>query len=341
MIATEAFAKQDCGPSKKSTILAKATTKSKSVRVDCNLTLEKGEMVTKQLRLVGSNASGVRIRCNGGVIGSTHPNSIHYRGDIIQIKSAKRNKKWRRPEGVTIEGCKVNGGIRVFGLGLNGQDDQVKQSSRSKHHTRRAQKIAPTRITLSRLSIRGQGRIPVYFSPGVTKSVLSKSLIYGRSVSSGVYLDAESANNTVSDNVFRVATTREILSIDGSANNLIQGNVFHSSDLGGVYVYRNCGEGGAARHQKPMFNTISNNTFHYDGLLISRPTIWVSFKNLPRLIFNCPMDRSIPFGSGADDRNFADRNTVTYNKFIASSGKSFVRDDGRENLVQFNKRVRK
>jgi hypothetical protein len=235
----------------------------------------------------------------------------------------------------------VNGAIRIMGLGPNGQAKNVKASSRRKDHTQRAQAAAPRGIVLRNLVVRGDGRIPVYFAPGVTNSKLLDSRIVGQSVSSGVYLDAESAENEISGNVFAVKTPRELLSIDGSAKNLVTRNMFNNSNQGGVYVYRNCGEGGAARHQKPRFNRISDNTFRYSGSSKARPTIWLSFSSTLRSVVLCPQDRGIRFGSGADDRNFARKNTVANNTFIGSPISEVIRDNDRDNRLADNRLVRK
>lgn len=264
------------------------------------------------------------VDCAGGSIGDG-------RGDAISIVGAGAS-------GTVVENCTVIGAIRLYGLGRNGQE--VRDSSRLAEHTARAQAAAPRGVVLRNLDIRGTGRVPVYFAPGVTESTLEGSAITGTSNSSVVYLDAESAGNTIRGNVFRVRTPREILSVDGSARNTIEANTFHHADRGGVFVYRNCGEGGAARHQEPRGNVIRGNRFLYDGRMLSRPTIWLSFKTVWRRAFYCPLDRSIPYGSGADNRNFARDNIVTGNVFETTRRAWPVRDWGRDNVVFGNASIR-
>lgn len=339
--SADAASARNCTPSEKAVVLAPATASQKSVRLTCSLTLGKGERVTKQIRIRGAEGSGVKVTCRGGVIGKAGRGSFHYRKDIIKIRSVKlKSNRWSRPENVVIDGCKVNGAIRILGLGPNGQAKRVTQSSRNAKHTEIAQAAAPRGIVLKDLTVRGDGRIPVYFAPGVTHSKLLNSRITGTSVSSGVYLDAESAHNTIRGNVFSVRTPREVISIDGSARNVVENNRFELSDQGGIYVYRNCGEGGAARHQEPMFNLISGNTFFYKGSRSARPTIWLSFSNIQRKVFLCPLDRAIPYCSGADDRNFANRNTVNGNTFVNSPTEEVIRDQGLHNKIRRNRRVR-
>ena len=329
-----------CSPAEKAEALEPASPSNKSVRLNCSLTLKKGERVTKQIRIWGANASGVQILCRGGRIGKAGPASIHFRKDLIQIRSAKLSDgRWSRPENVTIDGCEVNGAIRIMGLGQNGQAKNVKISSWRSNHTEFAQASAPRGITLRNLTVRGDGRIPVYFAPGVTHSKLVDSRIIGRSVSSGLYLDAESAHNVIRGNVFAVKTPREVISVDGEAHNIIENNRVRYADLGGVYVYRNCGEGGAARHQKPRFNQILRNTFSYEGTRSARPTIWLAFSSIARQVFLCPLDRAIPLGSGVDDRDFANNNKVIGNVFVRAPTDEVVRDAGKNNTVLNNRRI--
>ena len=244
-VGVSAEAARDCTPAEKAEVLEPVTPEKKSVRLRCSLILGEGERVTKQIRIQGADGSGVRVTCRGGVIGTPGRASIHYRKDIIQIRSVKReNNRWSRPENVVIDGCKVNGAIRILGLGQNGQAKNVKASSRRANHTEFAQVSAPSGIVLKNLTVRGDGRIPVYFSPGVTFSKLLNSRIMGRSVSSGLYLDAESAHNTIRGNVFTVKTPREIISIDGSAHNTIQDNKIQFSEHGIVQVMVYINNGG-------------------------------------------------------------------------------------------------
>ncbi|WP_216665323.1 right-handed parallel beta-helix repeat-containing protein [Pseudoruegeria sp. HB172150] len=336
--ATNVAAKE-CSPAKKARVLEPATQKHKVAFLDCDLTLLEGETITKQVRIRGAKSSGVRLICRGGRIGLPGKRSLLYRKDIIQISSVRgKDNRWSRPEDVIIDGCTVNGAIRVSGLGPHGQAKFVKASSRNGNHTEYAQSVAPRGIVLRNLVIRGDGRIPVYFSPGVTNSRLVNSRIIGNSVSSGIYLDAESAHNVISGNVFEVRTAREILSIDGSAHNVVKNNKFYHADLGGVFIYRNCGEGGTARHQKPRYNSVTGNTFYYDGGRNARPGVWLSFKSIQRVLFLCPQDAGIPYGSGTDDRNFARQNTVSQNTFVGASGDT-VLDWGENNKVFENRRV--
>ena len=251
-------------------------------------------------------------------------------GDAIQIVGAGASD-------TIIRNCEIFGGIRLWGLAQNGND--LREESRLADHTQRAQDAAPKRVVLENLTIHANRRIPIYLAPGVTGCRISNCTVDGWSISSVVYLDAESAGNVVENCTFDVANPRETLSIDGSAHNTVRDNTFHHSDTGGVYVYRNTGEGGAARHQEPRHNHITGNTFHYNNRVIARPTIWLSFDTLWRALFLSWQDRRIPYGSGKDNADFARENTVTGNKFVRPPWLCFtVLDTDKDNTVAGNVR---
>ncbi len=150
-------------------------------------------------------------------------------------------------------------------MGMNGQGPAVRESSHSLGHTERAQAAAPRRISILGSTLTAYGRIPLYLGPGVTHVTLRDSQIRGTSSATGLYLDAESAENVIADNDFDIRTGREIVAVDGSARNRITGNRFALHGEGGVRLYRNCGEGGTVRHQTPSDNVITGNTFRGVG----------------------------------------------------------------------------
>jgi len=238
----------------------------------------------------------------------------------IQIVTTKNNI----PTGVTIKRCKINGSIRVAGLGFNGEAPGVNASSKEPGHTARAQAAAPSQISLYNLTITGRGRIPLYLAPGVTKVSLVDSTINGRSVSVALYLDAESGFNIIRNNTFDIDdANREIIAIDGSANNQLLANNIKRATNGGIHLYRNCGEGGTVRHQAPQNNLIAGNAINNTGGY----GIWLGSRNGGRLY--CRDDAGFPFGSSKDDGDFADNNTVRDNTFTGST--RTIRIDGNSN----------
>jgi parallel beta-helix repeat protein len=181
------------------------------------------------------------------------------------------------------------------------------------------------------VQIEANRSIPLYLGPGVTGVAVRDCKFTGWTVSTVVYLDAESANNVLENCVFDVRAAREVIAVDGSARNLIAGNRFERADFGGIYLYRNCGEGGTVRHQTPRENRIENNIFNLDGLRPVSYGIWLGSRQGRRNY--CEADAGYTFGSSADNRDFADDNIVTGNIFDPRSSRA-VRDDGAANRIE-------
>jgi len=278
---------------------------------------------TERIVLSGHAASGKIIDCNGGWFNDG-------KATELIIRSDKNGGNWDRPENITIRNCRIRGSIRIIGLGRNGEARGVNQSSHLLGHTARAQAAAPTGITISGVKFEAVGGIPLYITPGGTRVTVENCEFGGWSSSTGIYLDAESANNTIRNNSFSLQTGREIIAVDGSANNRIEGNRFSRIPYGGVYLYRNCGEGGTVRHQTPRGNSITGNRFDTSGLGLACSAIWLGSRNGDRPY--CHADDGYPFGSSADNRDFADGNTVSGNTFSPLSPRA-IRNDGKNNQV--------
>ncbi len=156
-----------------------------------------------------------------------------------------------------------------------------------------------------------------------------------------MYLDAESGYNVFRNNKFNAKSTREVIACDGSAYNLFEGNAFNIITKGGIYLYRNCGEKGTVRHQTPHHNTIRNNTFNLQNLVLESILeiyyteknygVWLGSRNGDRNY--CGADADYNFGSGADDRDFADNNIVINNVFQNNARRWYVSDRGANNQV--------
>ena len=248
----------------------------------------------------------------------------------VLIRSVPQENGWSRPRNITIRNGKLRGSIRIMGLGRNGEAEAVRASSVREGHTARAQAAAPTLITIENLSIEANYRVPLYVAPGATGITVRNCTFSGRSVSTVIYLCAESSGNTIEDNSFETKVGREVIAVDGSADNRISGNNFKQSPFGGVYLYRNCGEGGTVRHQTPHNNVIENNTFA-DCPRWGSYAVWLGSRGgwSPY----CWQDSGYPFGSSADNRDFADGNTVRGNVFPGGCRRT-VRNEGAENRVE-------
>ena len=226
---------------------------------------------------------------------------------------------------ITIKRCKINGSIRTIGLGHNGEAPSVKASSVKAGHTERAQAAAPKGTVLYAVTITGHGRIPLYLGPGTTRLTMYDSTIKGRSDSVALYLDAESGFNIIRNNTFDInSASREIIAVDGSANNQLLTNAIKQAPNGGIYLYRNCGEGGTVRHQAPQHNLIAGNTINNTGGY----GIWLGSRDGGRLY--CSDDAGFPFGSSQDDGDFADNNTVRDNTFTNDA--RTIRSDGNNRI---------
>lgn len=249
----------------------------------------------------------------------------------IQIRSEWKDGRWERPDKVTIRNGKLRGSIRVVGLGRNGEAEGVRESSKSLGHTERAREAAPLGVVISNLEIEADRAIPVYLAPGVTEATIENCVFTGWSVVGAIYLDAESGQNVIRENRFQLKTYREVISVDGSAGNRIEGNRFERIDHGGIYLYRNCGEGGTVRHQTPRENLIQDNSFAVGTLGFGDYAIWLGSRMGRRSY--CHRDDGYPFGSSLDNRDFANDNRVSGNRFDPPGSKA-VRDDGEGNGVE-------
>jgi parallel beta-helix repeat protein len=246
------------------------------------------------------------------------------------IRSKETERGWDVPERVTIRNGRIRGSIRIFGLGVNGEGPKVRESSHREGHTARARAAAPRAILLENFQIEADNRIPLYLGPGVTGVTVRNCTFTGWSTSTTVYLDAESGGNWIEGCTFDVRSGREVIAVDGSATNTIFGNRFLQVDYGGIYLYRNCGEGGTVRHQTPRGNVIENNFFNIQDLRSGSYAIWLGSRQGRRSY--CEDDAGYPFGSSIDNHDFADHNTVRGNVFQPASDEA-VRDEGTDNRV--------
>jgi len=278
-------------------------------RLVCRAALN-GAAVTRPILIQGSEASGAGLDCGGGAIGRAG-NPVTTRQPTIAIWSRAQGLGFSRPTDVHVRNCTIHGSVRIWGMGAGGSMSDLKPSSQTQGHTVTAQRAAPTRVELTRLDIRATGSIPVYVGPGVTALTLQGSRLTGRSVSVGLYLDAESRSHLIQDNVFDLATGRELVAVDGSAFNRIIRNRFNLRGRGGIFLYRNCGEDGVIRHQTPSDNQITDNVFSGVNVLRAR-TVVIGSRNGGRRY--CNDDQGFPFGSSADDGDRAERNVVARNR---------------------------
>jgi parallel beta-helix repeat protein len=355
----------DCDSEKIREITAEAEDKKgrRNVYIDCNVKLDpRYHRVTKRMIFEGPSATGVTLDCNDATIDGGKSNKVNYGTDMIEVRSAytdhkvddKVERRWQRPENVTIKNCIIKGSVRVWGMASNGEgsgseyktgkfvwknfkkveveSNYFKDSSKTRNHTIKARNNAPKNIVFDNVTITGVGRNPVYFAPGVTHSKLINSEIKGESEKVGIYLDAESAYNMIENNDIHVKTDEDDwgklpfvtnrgwpqMAIDGSSRNKIINNRFSELRNGGIYLYRNCGEGGTIRHTPPEHNTIINNVFHYENYNGDKPAIYLSSRDYgfkERHPGHCDLDDGKPYGSSRSDKDFAKYNIIMQNQF--------------------------
>jgi parallel beta-helix repeat protein len=373
LLATNAAAhatSRDCDAAMRAEVLAPATPQSGSIVLDCSLQLSPTDVVTRQLVFRGAESSGITLDCNGASL-TTAP-GMEASTRIKVISSPPRDKSeeggWLPAENILIKRCVIQGAVRVSGMAINGEDKSLSSSSRREGHTERVRANAPRGIIFSGNQFIGNGAIPIYFSPGVHDSMILDSRIGGFSRSVAIYLDAESGDNTIQGNQIETETTqpqtatdkvrnlfyglfnqvkgasnapsltgRELLAVDGSARNRIVGNRFSNLDNGGIFLYRNCGEGGNIRHQTPQGNQILDNVFYYDKFDGRIPAIWLGSRNGNRSY--CDTDHGYPLGSSLSDLDFASNNVVSRNRFHKFEPNKIIRDDSGGNRLMENQKL--
>lgn len=304
------------------------------ISIGCSLRLSTANVINRPIILEGSNASGTVLDCGGATIDVSAGEGRKQKTAIIVRSKKTASGSWDAPSNITVRNCKINGFVRIYGIGENADGATMKASSRNPDHTAFAQASAPRNVRLDNVTFTAPDGIPFYVGPGVTNVALANSRINGKSTSVAVYLDAESANNTISNNVFGITTKkREMIAIDGSANNRITGNTFQHAENGGVFLYRNCGEGGVIRHQKPQFNQITGNTFRYTPSFLAQPAVWLNSRNGNRSY--CFKNPTYPFGSSASNLDFAQSNVVRNNR-LESGSENLIRNDDPSNEIEGN-----
>jgi hypothetical protein len=357
-VGTQAVAQaQNCTAAKVAEVLAPATASADTVAIDCDLTLDSAAVVTKRLILKGEAASGVTVDCNGAMLNGG-ARTINANTDMIEVRSRRYTDAnglpaWERLEDVMIKNCHVIGAVRIWGMGKNGEAEDVRESSHQAGHVARVQANAPRRITFDNMTITALGRTPFYVSPGVTYVTLTNSEITGESTSVGVYLDTESYGNEIRNNYLHVTSLqeyvggiyrrkREELAIDNSSYNKIINNYFSTLEGGGIYIYRNCGEGGTVRHGTPRSNQIINNTFYYNHYEGDNPAIHIGSRGDDWWRFYCDDDDGYPWGSSVDDRSFAQYNVVMQNQIFKRSVSDMIKEgdsSNRPNYFDYNETV--
>lgn len=321
---------RDCNDEEMNNILAPPTPNAQVAQVACNFTyprkpqsfMKPGEIypgeIRKEIEFSGPGAVGITFSCKGHRI--NHQSS---EGRAIAVRT---DSSGNVPHDITIKDCEVNGNIRLV------QGDQTICSGcadPAADAIARRQATAPHHIYMRNLKITAaSGGNGVHFSGGVSFSSLTNSSVRGSiGRNTAIYLSPESANNAIVGNFIGVNTeNREQIAIDGSANNYIADNDLSALNHGGIYIFRNCGEDGTVRIQKPWHNSIVNNRFYYEKFDDSDdyPALWVASRTIAyeedgQVYYAnrsdyCGRDNRYPFGSGIDDSDNAKYTVAAHNQ---------------------------
>lgn len=335
------FASNQCDLEKYHEVIEPASSINKSVHLLCDLELDGSEVITKKIIIEGSSASNISINCNNAQLNGGN-GTINSGQDMIEVRSKRYLKDselvqnypnydsqyaWSVPSGIKIENCRIKGSVRLWGMGKNGEEEDVRYSSTFSDHPLRIRNNAPSYVKLDNVTIDGTGRIPLYIAPGVNNVHVSNSNIKGKSVSVGVYFDTESSHNIIENSTIQTKTdSRELIAIDGSSHNKLFNNYLSSLNNGGIYFYRNCGEGGTVRHTPPEHNQIINNIFYYKSYWGWEDAIYLGSRNGLRTY--CNDDSGYSFGSSISNYDYARYNVIAQNQVFKFDPDDMI-DEGR------------
>ncbi|MBC8024683.1 MAG: right-handed parallel beta-helix repeat-containing protein [Steroidobacteraceae bacterium] len=329
-------------------------TGSGEVDVSCSLTLPARTTITKKIVYRGSAASGATLNCT-----CDQSDCTTLRGGILILSPSGLG----RPENITVRNCKITGDVKLNVPSFTYCPEGITSLCRDKQpgFDEWVRARAPRRITFDNVTIAGSGRDRFYVGWGVTETKLINSVIEGEAWGVPIYLAPHSSRTLLKNNQIRTVTTapglfrtneRESISIDGSDHNQIISNWFGALNRGGMFVYRNCGENGSIRQTTPSYNHIINNVFYYNNYDGPKPAVYLGSRNgnppgfeIGRWGSYCDDDEGYPYGSSADDRDFATHNVVMQNEIVkrpvADVIKSLDWVNNAMNLVDGNQTVTK
>ncbi len=177
------------------------------------------------------STGNVILDCRGGTITGMHRRGITIRPGL---------------ENVTIRDCRLED---TGGILIEGQTPTDDAPARDEARATSSQGVVLDHLTITRSYMTG-----IFVDHYVVGATIRNSIVAdGHHV--GIYLEHGSQKNVVSGNLIRNnglftnkgirrigPTRREGLSVDGSAYNLIENNIFDSNAFGGIFHYKNCWE---------------------------------------------------------------------------------------------------
>ncbi|CAN5394473.1 hypothetical protein BH10PSE7_BH10PSE7_19530 [soil metagenome] len=324
-----------------------------AVPVACSLTLGPKETISRKIEFSGSAASGATLECTCDSAGcTTLQGGINIRGIGTD-----------RPENITVRNCTITGDVKLENP--NRCPDPPTCADTQPDFVEWVRARAPRRITFDNITITGTGKDRFYVGWGATETKLINSVIEGEATGVPIYLAPHSSGTLIKNNQIRTVTKapglfrtteREAIAIDGSDHNHIISNWFGALNRGGIYVFRNCGENGGIRHTTPSHNHIINNVFPYKKYNGPNPAVFLGSRdgNPPGFEADIPVvgtvgsycddDKGFPFGSSADDRDFATHNVVMQNQIVKRRAADVIRSknwaNNAMNLIDRNPTVK-
>lgn len=156
---------------------------------------------------------------------------------------------------------------------------------------------APSGITIVNCKIHDIGNSGIYVADYVENiSIIDSTIMKNRGTS--IYLDFSSRNNIIrgnkiiengfaSDRKWRKwPRVREGIAVDSSAGNLIEGNIISGNAAGGIFLYKNCGEGWLVDHKTPIHWQSSDHNQIANNIISDMPIgVWVAQRQSVDLAF--------------------------------------------------------
>jgi parallel beta-helix repeat protein len=281
------------------------------VRLRSDCTYRQGFVIT---------SNGASLDCNGATID----------GEGRRVIGVRIDSEGRPLSGVNVRNCR----IRNFTSSAVRVTWDAPDAAKPNDTTARSERT-PQGVTLTGLQITNIGRVAVYFDDYVQRSLLENSMVE-QSGGPAVYLEFGTRDIDIRNNVFQqngFNLRREALAVDSSSNNRIVGNTFVGNRLGGIFLYKNCGEHSSDGRSVPRVEHSDNNQIIDNRFVREKVGVWIASRQSRNLRkWDCsdtPMD-----GQGKYFEDFANRNVLEGNFFCAND--VGVRIEGDENRVQRN-----
>lgn len=261
--------------------------------------------------------SGIILNCNGSLIDARNLNiGISIEGDSIQD--------------IVIKNCVIKS-AKGHGILIRSETSPVvlhKQPLPMRYA------IAPRNISIINTRVESSSVVGIFVGFYVRDVKLTGNTI-SNSGGVGLYLEASSSNNLISNNffwangfgdVFRNGkrSNREAIAVDSSAHNIISRNVFIGNSAGGIFLYKNCWENSdnpktVKRWQHSNYNLIEGNFFYE-----KKTGVWIASRQLKNLSNMRCGDPEIAPGYY---RDYASFNTIRSNLFWGGKVGVNIQDD--------------